>query len=70
MNYQIAFWVATSFAALFLFSTWRVARLAVTTQRYNKKLFVEVLTSHRIRDKALAELPEATRKTIIADVSN
>lgn len=70
MNYQIAFWVAALVAALALYGAWRAARLAVKTQDYNKRLFVEVLTSHRIRDKALAELPEATRALITSDVKN
>jgi hypothetical protein len=58
MNYQIAFWAATVVAALlFLLVLW-TSRLALKTQKYNRDLFVECLTSHKVRDDALAQLAE------------
>jgi hypothetical protein len=58
MNYQLAFWAATGVAAFFLFVVLWACRMAVRTQRYNNRLLVEVLTSHKVRDEALAKLKD------------
>jgi hypothetical protein len=56
MNYELAFWVATVVATLLLLAFIWATKKALKTQYYNRNLFVEVMTSHKVRDEALAEL--------------